>query len=139
MPDGIGEYLICDVRQPGAIVRLWTAGLNGKIRLFLDDTEKPVFEGDAQDFFWKTAEMLSGKDGKPEYADIFRQFDATYFPIPFSRGCRIEWIGDMAKIHFYHVGMRIYDQDVNVETFRIAGFRDYIKKIGEVSNILKNQ
>ena len=134
--DGIGEYLICDVRQPGAIVRLWTAGLNGKIRLFLDDSEKPVFEGDAQDFFWKTAEMLSGKEARSGYTDIFRQFDATYFPIPFSKGCRIEWIGDIGKIHFYHVGVRIYDPGVKVETFRISDFRDYIPKIEEVINIL---
>jgi hypothetical protein len=136
--DGIGEYLICDVRQPGAIVRLWTAGLNGKIRLYLDDPEKPVFEGAAQDFFWKTAEMLSGKDPKSDYSGIFRQFDATYFPIPFSKGCRMEWIGDLAKIHFYHVGIRIYEPDADVETYKIARFRDYIKKIGEVTNILKN-
>ena len=71
--------------QPGAIVRLWTAGLNGRIRLFLDDTNNPVYDGDALDFFWKTTEVMAGKDAKPEYADMFRQFDATYFPIPFSK------------------------------------------------------
>ena len=27
---GIGEYLICDVNKPGAIVRLWTAGIEWK-------------------------------------------------------------------------------------------------------------
>jgi hypothetical protein len=137
-PDGIGEYLICDVRQPGAIMRLWTAGLNGKIRLFLDNTENPVFEGDAQDFFWKTAEMLTGKDDKSDYAAVFRQFDASYFPIPFSKRCRIEWTGDISKIHFYHVGMRIYDPGVKVVSFRTADFKDYVRTIGEVNNKLKH-
>lgn len=136
--DGIGEYLICDVTQPGAIVRLWTAGLNGKIKLFLDKSEKPLFEGNAQDFFWKTAEMLSGKDDKSDYEGIFRQFDASYFPIAFSKGCRIEWTGDIGKIHFYHVGMRLYDPEVKIESYNITGFRGCIKKIEEVNKILKN-
>ena len=34
---GSGRYLICDVSGPGTILRLWTAGINGNIRLFLDD------------------------------------------------------------------------------------------------------
>jgi len=33
----IGEYLICDIKEPGVIQRLWSAGITGKIRLFLDD------------------------------------------------------------------------------------------------------
>jgi len=119
LPDenGIGEYLICDIQNPGAILRLWTAGLNGKIRLFLDDTRKPFFEGNAEDFFWKTAETLSGNANSEDFQSVFRQFDATYFPVPFSRRCRIEWIGDIKEIHFYHVGIRIYDPNTSVETF----------------------
>ncbi len=136
--DGIGEYLICDVKQPGAITRLWTAGLNGKIRLFLDNGSNPVYEGDAQDFFWKTAAVLSGKAVKPEYADMFRQFDATYFPIPFSKRCRIEWIGNIGKIHFYHVGMKLYYPDVKVKTFSISDFKDIAGKIDDVNNILNS-
>ena len=136
--EGTGEYLICDIKKPGAILRLWTAEINGKIRLFLDDGKSPVYEGDAQAFFWKTVEKLSGKDLKPQYAGIFRQFDATYFPIPFSRRCRIEWIGDISKIHFYHVGLRIYDSDVKIETFSINDFKKYTSKLEEITNILQN-
>jgi hypothetical protein len=135
---GIGEYLICDVHKPGAIMRLWTAGLNGKIRLFLDDTDNPVYEGGAQDFFWKTTAMLSGDSGKPGYADMFRQFDATYFPVPFSRSCRIEWIGDIREIHFYHVGLRVYDRGTNVRTFSMSDFNEYAEKIEEINNLMKN-
>ncbi len=133
--NGTGEYLICDVKGPGAIVRLWTAGLNGKIRLFLDNFQSPVYEGDAQDFFWKTAEVMSGSGDSSGFAAIFRQFDASYFPIPFSGGCRIEWIGDIGKIHFYHVGMRIFDHDMKVKTFRKSEFVSYRQKIEEVGRI----
>jgi len=40
--DNIGEYLMCDVKGPGAIVRLWTALINGEVRLYLDDLSQPI-------------------------------------------------------------------------------------------------
>lgn len=135
---GIGEYLICDIQKPGTILRLWTAGLDGKIRLFLDNMSSPVFEGEAQDLFWKTIEKLSGKEGQIDYNGTFRQFDATYFPVPFSGRCRIEWIGDIKKIHFYHIGLRIYDSNVKVQSFRISDFLKYSQKIKEVNAALKD-
>ncbi len=116
--EGIGEYLICDLKGPGAIVRLWTAGISGNIRFYLDDTEEPVYEGSAEDFFWKTLDILSGQPGMMDSLHSFRQFDAVYFPIPFADRCRIEWIGDTKKIHFYHVGVRLYDPGIRVETLQ---------------------
>jgi hypothetical protein len=134
---GTGEYLICDVHQPGAIVRLWTAGINGRIKLLIDDEVSPVFEGNAQDFFWKTADALSGKEQQPELSDLFRQYDASYFPIAFSRRCRIEWQGDIRKIHFYHVGMRLYEPGVKIVAFRQGDLEINGDKISELSNIFK--
>jgi len=32
---GIGEYLMADVKGPGAIVRLWTASISGKLQVYL--------------------------------------------------------------------------------------------------------
>ncbi|MBK9390746.1 MAG: DUF2961 domain-containing protein [Bacteroidetes bacterium] len=135
---GIGRYLICDVKGPGAIVRLWTANINGNIRLFLDNTDTPVFDGTAQDFFWKPLVLLSGKDPGFDYSSTIRQFDANYFPVPFSGRCRIEWTGDISKIHFYHVGIRIYDPDVMVETYKASEADDYIEKLKKVNNLLEN-
>ena len=40
--DGIGKYLICDEKGPGAIVRLWTAWIEGEITLWLDGNKDPV-------------------------------------------------------------------------------------------------
>lgn len=48
--DGTGEYVICDVKGPGAIVRVWTARIRGRIQLYLDDSATPLFDGDATDF-----------------------------------------------------------------------------------------
>jgi hypothetical protein len=135
---GIGEYLICDIQKPGAILRLWSAGIEGYIRVFLDNVKQPLYEGKAIDFFWKTIESLSGTEESKEFSEIFRQFDASYFPIPFSKSCRIEWIGDVRKIHFYHIGMRIYASDVKVETFSNGDIDRYAKEIGETVNIFRN-
>lgn len=136
--NGIGEYLICDIRKPGAILRLWTAQITGKIRLFLDDMTSPVFEGDAQDFFWKAIEKLSDTPVQIDYVNTFRQFDAVYLPIPFARGCRIEWIGDIKETHFYHVGLRVYDSNVKVETFNVKEIPKYVQKMEEINRILRN-
>ncbi len=135
---GIGRYLICDVKGPGAIVRLWTANINGNIRLFLDNADIPVFDGPAQDFFWKPLVLLSGRDPGFDYSATIRQFDANYFPVPFSGRCRIEWTGDISKIHFYHVGIKIYDPDVKVETYKTSEADDYIEKLQEVNKLLEN-
>ena len=136
--DGIGEYLICDIRSPGAIVRLWTAGIKGQIRFFLDDMSVPVYEGAAADFFWKTMEVLSGNELKMDSLRAFRQFDAVYFPIPFAKGCRIEWIGNIKDIHFYHVGVRIYDSGVDVRTFTIKDFMDFAQELENTNRYLQS-
>ena len=133
---GIGEYLICDVQEPGAIVRLWTANINGRIRLYLDNTKAPVFEGDAQDFFWKTLEVLGAAAADFNYSGTLRQFDATYFPIPFSKRCRIEWIGDIRKIHFYHVGLRVYENDNKVRTFSTDDISEYSSTLNKINEVL---
>jgi hypothetical protein len=133
---GTGEYLICDIKGPGAVQRLWTAAISGKIRFYLDDTEKPVYEGDARDFFWNPLEKLAGLNDSLLYSRTFRQFDATYLPIPFAKQCRIEWIGNIAEPHFYHVGVRIYDPDTRVETFSADRFGGYALKLAETNRIL---
>jgi hypothetical protein len=135
---GIGEYLICDIQNPGVIQRLWTAAITGKIRFYIDDVNTPVYEGDAGEFFWKPLQKLAGINDSAKYAQTFRQFDATYLPIPFAKRCRIEWIGNIKEPHFYHVGDRIYNKDVKVESFSAESFGKYMKKLEEVNHILAN-
>jgi hypothetical protein len=136
---GIGTYLICDIQQPGAILRLWTAGIKGKIRFFLDDMDTPVYDSVAEGFFWKTMEVLSGNEVKMDALQAFRQSDAVYFPIPFSKRCRIEWTGDIKEIHFYHVGVRIYDPGVDVETFSAEDFKRFMTELEETNRNLLSQ
>jgi hypothetical protein len=121
---GLGEYLICDVPGPGVVQRLWTAGLNGTVRVYLDNAAKPLYEGPAEDFFWKTTACLSGDDGHPDSA-AFRQFDASYFPIAFARRFRMAWSGNIRQIHFYQVGLRLYEPGTRVQSFNRDDFERF--------------
>ena len=129
---GTGEYLICDVKGPGAVVRTWTAMMNGVIKLFLDGKEEPFYEGPAEDFLWNMAGSFYG-DTTAYFERIFRQNDASYFPLAFSEGCRIEWKGELAKLHFYHIDIRKYKPGTKVRSFRIEDFETYALIIGELA------
>jgi hypothetical protein len=133
---GTGTYLICDIRQPGVIQRLWTAAITGQIRFFIDD--ELIYEGNASDFFWNPIKILTGISDSAIYSQTFRQFDANYLPIPFAKSCRIEWIGKIKEPHFYHVGVRIYNMGTNVESFSKAGFSKYVQKLSETNRVLVN-
>jgi len=131
--EGTGRYLICDIKCPGAIVRLWTAGINGKIKLFLDGSSNPVFDGEAKEFFWNTLKSISDMGTGNVNTKQFRQYDAVYFPIPFSRSCRIEWTGNLKEIHFYHVTVRVYEPAQDVATFKAGDLAAYSGQINEIS------
>ena len=88
---GIGEYLMADLRGPGAVVRLWTAAISGKVRFYIDDIETPLYEGDADPFFRRPYDVfpeIEEIDGE-RFGKTVYQRDASYAPIPFSRRFRL--------------------------------------------------
>ncbi len=134
---GTGEYLICDIRGPGAIVRTWTARINGDIDVYLDNENKPLYSGDAEEFLWNTAWALDNDSDSIFLESVFRQNDACYFPVPFSRRCRIVWKGDISQLHFYQIQVRLYNDNVAIRTFNkadIGNANDLIEKIAGVFN-----
>ncbi|HPO14312.1 MAG TPA: DUF2961 domain-containing protein [Candidatus Hydrogenedentes bacterium] len=138
--NGIGEYVICDVPGPGAIVRLWTARIEGNIRLYLDNNETPLYDGPAEEFFMRAYNRWladTGLEEKP-LVGTFYQRQAAYCPIPFARHCRIIWVGNARRIHFYQVQIRRYDPAAEVNTFSPADVKTYADKIQRASNILAN-
>ncbi|GMV24801.1 MAG: hypothetical protein AMXMBFR58_08320 [Phycisphaerae bacterium] len=125
-PDGVGTYVICDVQQPGAIVRTWTAAIDGTIRVYLDGSATPVYDGPAYDFLMHHATALGKAAGLSEDEDAlkslaaFEQRYSDYFPIPFARSCRIEWIGDLKRVHFYHVQLKLFPAGTPVTPYSPA-------------------
>ena len=138
--DGVGEYLIADVQGPGAIVRLWTAAINGQVKLFLDDLEEPLYDGPAQDFFQKTYDSFPEVENleKELMGKTVYQRDASYAPIPFAARMRLIWIGNLKEIHFYQVGVRLYSPDTHIQSFTPQDLVTYRSSINEVMNALSD-
>jgi len=141
---GVGTYVIAEMDGPGAIVRGWTAaggrragGMNGQIRLYLDDAKKPIFNGPACNFLTNLYPSIARQHGMnvDGLTDGFGQRDAGYYPVPFAKSCRVEWTGRLRGVHFYHIEMRKYAPGTTVETFRpemLDTLRKEIKRIGAV-------
>lgn len=121
-----GLYLVAEVRGPGAIVRGWSAGMGGVLRVYLDPPEAPaaaesttpIWEGAAYDFLARRSVHYFKSAGLELNAgDAFVQQDADYLPIPFARGLRVTWEGKLDELHFYHLQVRLYPKETNVRTF----------------------
>lgn len=140
--NGVGTYVLAEIDGPGALVRCWSAvrhrtwiGMNGTIRMFLDDAEKPVFDGPARDFLIDLYATMAKQHGIDPVGltDGFTQRDACYCPITFAKSCRIEWTGKIDDVHFYHIELRKYRKDAVVETFTPEMFnslRETFKQVG---------
>ncbi|HNS19431.1 MAG TPA: DUF2961 domain-containing protein [Sedimentisphaerales bacterium] len=138
--DGVGEYLVADVDGPGAIVRLWTAAISGSVRMYLDGSDVPIYEGSADDFFRRPYDRFAqiGEIDKDRFGRTVYQRDASYAPIPFAKRLRVVWIGNTREIHFYHLQVRLYDKKASVVTFRPEDIHDYGQTIDKVSLILSD-
>ena len=136
--DQPGEYLMCDVEGPGAIVRLWTALLTGELRVYLDDMDTPLYEGPAETFFWNSYDAYgkaAGVDVDPLKGSFYQE-QASYCPFPFAKRCRIVWTGSLKDLHFYQIQVRRYEPGRSVTTFRPADLRTYADQLQRAAGIL---
>ena len=144
---GVGTYLLAEQDGPGAIVRCWTAaghrmktGMNGTIRMYLDGSETPVYDGSANEFLMNLYPAIAKQHGlnADGLSDGYTQRDACYCPIAFAKSCRIEWTGKLTAVHFYHIEFRRYAQGAKVETFEPKQFDDLRQKFKAVGAVLIN-
>ena len=105
--------------------------------MYLDGKQEPVYNGDAYNFFTKTYNAIV--PGTSDMFDgSFTQNMAGYYPIPFAKGCKIIWEGDLNDIHFYHVNIRQYEKDAKVTTFKPSDINTYSAEIKKVIDIFTN-
>ncbi len=134
---GPGEYLMADVPGPGAVVRLWTAAIAGKMRVYVDDMDRPLYDGEAEPFFRRPYDVfpeMRAVDSERFRATVYQR-DASYAPIPFAKRLRIVWTGKLDEIHFYHIGIRRYSPGTGVASFKpddISTFRETIDRVTAV-------
>lgn len=121
-----GLYLLAEVNGPGTIVRGWSAGMAGVLRVHLDPAEEtasgeasgPIWEGPAYEFLARRSVHYFKSSGLDLDAwDAFVQQDADYLPIPFARGLRVTWEGSLDELQFYHLQVRLYPKGTAVRTF----------------------
>jgi hypothetical protein len=138
--NGIGEYLIADVKGPGAIVRLWTAAISGFIRMYIDGSQAPVYQGAADEFFRRPYDgftQIGDINGDRFHRTIYQR-DASYAPIPFAKSLRVVWTGNLKEIHFYHLQVRLYDEGATIASFRPGDIHTYRQTIDRVTLMLSD-
>lgn len=109
---GRHEYVMTDLKGPGAVVRIWSANPGGTIRMYFDGETKPRVEFPMRD-------LLTGKI--EPWGDRFAYMASMgcnlYFPFPYSKSLKVTADGETAKHLYYHVNYRTYARNVAVETF----------------------
>ena len=138
--NGIGIYLLAQVDGPGAIVRTWTAAFKGEVSVYLDGNPKPLYQGDAEQFFRDKYKYFTEMSGLPEKAsESFDQRNACYFPIAFAKKLRIEFKGNLKELHFYHIQTKLYPAGTNVRTFSLQDIVMYKNDITQSLSVLSSK
>lgn len=102
------EWVMADMKGPGAINRIWSANPQGTLRIYLDGDPKPVVESEFKKFFQDF--------GMPFGYDAANGWD-VYFPFPYAKSCKVTLEGPNSNRVYYHVGYRTYAPDAQVETY----------------------
>lgn len=114
------EYVMADLKGPGAVLRIWSANPTGTIRFYFDGDASPRFSA-------KMADLLTGKVeglGEP-FAYMASRGCNLYFPFPYAKSLVITADDSEggAKRLYYQVGYRTYTDPVTVATFAPADIR----------------
>ncbi len=84
---GRREFVCVDTPGPGVIVRMWATEnteLDGTIRIYLDESDTPVFETPLKKLLGGTYPGLP----RPIAGEYARGWN-LYFPIPYARRCKV--------------------------------------------------
>lgn len=129
--DGRREFVLFDADGPGAVVRYWMTfagegAYNGKLRIYLDESEIPAIEGNVLDILsgekLATEPLASSVSPETEYG---RRGHNLYLPIPYSNHCKITYECDSVKFVnnrwrpsiYYNINYRTYNCGIKVESF----------------------
>jgi hypothetical protein len=126
--NGHKEYVMADMRGPGAITRIWSPNPGGTLRIYLDGKEKPALE-------YAMADLLSGKHPllpSPIAASLSKGWN-LYFPIPYAKSCKV--ICDKGG-QYYHVGYRTYPAATALKTFTVDQLEAAQEEVREIAKRL---
>lgn len=114
-----GEPIVLlDAVGPGVVTHIWSANPSGVLRVYLDGAAIPTIQAPMDALLDGKAEPL----GAP-YAFASANGHNFYFPIPFSRHCRITVETD-AQRFYYQVDYRRYADEAKLQSFSAASLAD---------------
>lgn len=126
--EGRKEYVMMDAAGPGAIVRIWSANPAGTLRIYVDESPRPVLEATMSD-------LLGGNfPGLPKpIAGEYSKGWNLYFPIAYAKHCKVT---SDAGNFYYHVNYRTYPANTAVESFTAADLKNLASPIEKVAQRL---
>lgn len=151
--DGRLEYVLCDQKGPGAVVRIWmtwswkTDDRNGILRFYFDDAKTPQIQGPINEIIDEG--ILVGSPlaySVSEKTTYHKRGHNFYLPLPFARNCKITYEhpgklnrgGHGTVSIYYHINFRTYADDVNVQTFSMKDLKVHADTIKQVQQQLSN-
>ncbi len=134
--EGRTEYVMADLKGPGAAVRVWSANPAGTVRFYFDGEPKARIEH-------KMVDLLSGKVAPftPPFAYGAAQGFNLYFPLPYAKSLKVtvdDTDENRARALYYHVGFRSYAAGTAVKTFTLEDLRTNSAAIARTRNLLNN-
>lgn len=128
------EFVMADLKGPGALLRIWSANPVGVLRFYFDG------ETEAR-FAWNMADLLGGRI-RP-FVDPLAYFSARganlYFPFPYARSLKVtvdNSQGDGVRGLYYHLGYRTYAPTTSVQTIDASQLKAQENAILEVAKEL---
>jgi hypothetical protein len=124
---GRREYVMADLKGPGAVVRVWSANPTGVLRFYFDGETTPRLESDCH-------KLLTGAD--PRFPGPFAyeasQGTNLYYPLPYAKSLKVTVDDSGGKDRplgfYYHVGYRTYVPGTRVRTFQVADTANGIRE-----------
>lgn len=118
-----GESIVAlELDGPGVIWRVWSAyPSTGHIRIFIDNSEKPVLDKPFRDYFETFADERCPSNF-PNLTPILSRGRNCYIPIPFQKHCKV--LLDKGWGSYYHITYTVFPPYVSVPSFNGTFDRD---------------
>ncbi len=104
--------VLAEMDGPGAIVRIWSANPRGRLRIYLDDMDKPVIDCPMRDFFEGRFPPVQPPLAMPSSGGV-----VSYFPMPFAQRMRVT-VEDPGPM-YYHVTVLRFPKGTKVRTLQL--------------------
>lgn len=132
---GRDEYVMADLKGPGAVMRIWSANPQGTLRIYVDGSP------DAE-LVAKMDALLSGElaDFPPPFSHRLAGGANLYYPIPYRKSLKItvDALSGKPEHIYYQIGFRTYENGVRVRSFSLLDVKDAAKISEKVGAAIAN-